>query len=248
MDNLSTLGTDLNIISRLSDTPNITDRLTASDMKAKFDLAGNTIKTFINDDVVAPVNTLVEEVGSLTKNVGTLTTNFDSHATRIDNPHQVTKAQLLLDKVTNNAQYYPGGNDVAIADGGTGASSATGALASLGAAAAVWTSIGSATGTTAITNNNYASYHELLVVINIPCHTDDSINNRKCSVVIPRAEISTTATEWGVAENSWSGSSGSYIAGVYALFKVTQASINLREAYGYSTDYTSTSTIHIYAR
>jgi len=40
----------------------------------------------------------------------------------------ITKTNVGLSNVTNNAQYYPGGTDVAIADGGTGASTAQAAL------------------------------------------------------------------------------------------------------------------------
>lgn len=45
----------------------------------------------------------------------------------------LTKSSVGLSNVTNNAQYYPGGTDVAIADGGTGASTAAAARANLGA-------------------------------------------------------------------------------------------------------------------
>ena len=42
------LTSDLNIIAALSDTPNETDGLTAAQLKAKFDEAANTIKTYLN--------------------------------------------------------------------------------------------------------------------------------------------------------------------------------------------------------
>ena len=42
------------------------------------------------------------------------------------------KTDLALNNVTNNAQYYAGGTDVAVADGGTGASTASGARTNLG--------------------------------------------------------------------------------------------------------------------
>lgn len=44
--------------------------------------------------------------------------NFDDGT----NPHSTTKSDVGLGNVTNNAQYYPGGTDVALTDGGTGQS------------------------------------------------------------------------------------------------------------------------------
>lgn len=43
-----------------------------------------------------------------------------------------TPSDVGLSNVTNNAQYYPGGTDVAVADGGTGASTASAARTNLG--------------------------------------------------------------------------------------------------------------------
>lgn len=45
---LTKLTEDLDIISKLSDEPNDSDGLTAAQLKAKFDEAGNKIKTYLN--------------------------------------------------------------------------------------------------------------------------------------------------------------------------------------------------------
>ncbi|MDR1820892.1 MAG: hypothetical protein LBQ91_00495 [Oscillospiraceae bacterium] len=45
---LTQLSGNLNFISELSDEPNIDECLSADQLKAKFDLAGNTIKQYIN--------------------------------------------------------------------------------------------------------------------------------------------------------------------------------------------------------
>ncbi len=46
------LTTDLNIIASLSDRPNTDDGLSAAQLKAKFDEAGNAIKTYINGSLI----------------------------------------------------------------------------------------------------------------------------------------------------------------------------------------------------
>lgn len=49
---------DLDIISKLQDEPNVDDGLTAAQLKARFDLAGNKIKTWINSVLIPFVNSL----------------------------------------------------------------------------------------------------------------------------------------------------------------------------------------------
>ena len=59
---ISKFSYDMDIISRLSDAPNVDDGLTASQLKAKFDEGGKAVKEYIN-------NTLTEEIDA--KTVGT---------------------------------------------------------------------------------------------------------------------------------------------------------------------------------
>ena len=49
---------DLDIISKLQDEPNVDDGLTAAQLKARFDSAGNKIKTWINSVLIPFVNSL----------------------------------------------------------------------------------------------------------------------------------------------------------------------------------------------
>ena len=50
----------------------------------------------------------------------------------VNSPTGIVKGDVGLSNVTNNAQYYPGGTDVAVADGGTGSSTTSGARTNLG--------------------------------------------------------------------------------------------------------------------
>ena len=49
------LNGDLNIIQKLDDEPNDVGGLTSAQLKAKFDEAGNTIKTYINDTLIPAI-------------------------------------------------------------------------------------------------------------------------------------------------------------------------------------------------
>lgn len=54
--NIPDMTTDLNIIAALGDRPNTDNNLTAAQLKAKFDEAGNAIKTYINGTLVDTIN------------------------------------------------------------------------------------------------------------------------------------------------------------------------------------------------
>lgn len=63
---ITTLSDDLNIIAALDDEPNDEGGLTAAAFKAKFDLAGNTIKTYINNTLISGVTAEVNSVVTAT--------------------------------------------------------------------------------------------------------------------------------------------------------------------------------------
>ena len=52
---ITTMTDNLDIIAALADTPNDTSGLTAAQLKAKFDEAGNTVKEYINDTLIPGV-------------------------------------------------------------------------------------------------------------------------------------------------------------------------------------------------
>ena len=54
---ITLLDGDLNIIQKLDDEPNDVGGLTSAELKAKFDEAGNTIKTYINETLIPEILT-----------------------------------------------------------------------------------------------------------------------------------------------------------------------------------------------
>lgn len=55
--NLPELNANLNNIQALSDKPNTMDGLTSNELKERFDMAGNTIKTYINGTLIPSIET-----------------------------------------------------------------------------------------------------------------------------------------------------------------------------------------------
>lgn len=53
--NLPELNANLNNIQALSDKPNTMDGLTSNELKERFDMAGNTIKTYINGTLIPSI-------------------------------------------------------------------------------------------------------------------------------------------------------------------------------------------------
>ena len=67
---LTKLTKDLSIISKLSDEPNDIDGLTADELKAKFDEAGNSIKDYLNNTMTPELDAAIEEIGSDIEAIG----------------------------------------------------------------------------------------------------------------------------------------------------------------------------------
>lgn len=119
----------------VTDTAEIDLTLTGQDIQASIK-AGSIDETKLDTSVNASLDladsatqpgdlATVATTGSHTdlSNIGTNThAQIDTHIASTSNPHSVTATQVGLGNVTNNAQYYPGGTDVALADGGTGSS------------------------------------------------------------------------------------------------------------------------------
>ena len=59
---LTKLTADVNNIQALSDKPNEIDGLTSSELKERFDRAGATIKTYLNNTLTSEVDTLFDGI------------------------------------------------------------------------------------------------------------------------------------------------------------------------------------------
>lgn len=79
MSSFTRLSAATNVISALSDTPNVTDGLNAAQLKAKFDKAGDDIKTFINSSLIAELEAsgAAEKLG-IAEIAGMLATNIQA--------------------------------------------------------------------------------------------------------------------------------------------------------------------------
>ena len=105
---LTKLTTNLNNIQALHDKPNTADGLTADQLKAKFDKAGNDIKTYINE-------TLTEELDATIGDTYT-TTEIDAMFSGLGNTYY-NKTQIdntlatLQPKITYGTGTPSGGNN-----------------------------------------------------------------------------------------------------------------------------------------
>ena len=88
---ITPLGADLDIIARLSDEPNDVEGLSAEELKAKFDEAGNTIKGYINETLIGEVDTGFASLGR------ELLDEVDRKIVKVGNlPSGGTSGQVLL--------------------------------------------------------------------------------------------------------------------------------------------------------
>jgi hypothetical protein len=104
MGNFTQLTNSLNIIQALSDLPNQTDNLTASQLKAKFDEAVNIIKTYINSTLITELQAsggadkLGALVGGVASNIQTFINNVETAGTgNLPPAGSVTNVMLATD-------------------------------------------------------------------------------------------------------------------------------------------------------
>lgn len=87
--NLPELSTNLNNIQALSDKPNTTDGLTSNELKERFDRAGNSIKTYINNTLIPAIesgtSSFVETSDSRLSDSRTCNNSFDTPLTAREN-------------------------------------------------------------------------------------------------------------------------------------------------------------------
>ena len=132
-----------------------------------------------------------------------------------------TPSDVGLSNVTNNAQYYPGGTDVAVADGGTGASTAANARTNLGLVIGtdVLAPNGSGASLTGITQSqvaNLTSDLALLAPKASPTFTG--------TVTVPTPTGDTDAANKGYVDNAVQGLSWKQAVRVASTADVTIAS------------------------
>jgi len=135
-------------IADLSDTPNITDGLSASLLKAKFDLTGSDLKNYINTSLVTVLNSTTssssgaDNVGSATisgvtgntvwSQINSLNTNVTNlNSTKLNLSGGTLTGALVLTAATaalpaltttgdtDTGIYFPAANNIAITTGGT---------------------------------------------------------------------------------------------------------------------------------
>ena len=68
---LTKLTANVNNIQQLSDKPNETDGLTSAELKERFDRAGATIKTYLNEVLTAELDTVLATIPDVSQFVTT---------------------------------------------------------------------------------------------------------------------------------------------------------------------------------
>lgn len=105
---LTKLTTNLNNIQALHDRPNVTDGLTADELKERFDKAGNDIKTYINNTLTAELDT---EIAS-TYSSAEIDTKFSNLSNTYYNKTQINNTVATLQpKITYGTGTPTGGSN-----------------------------------------------------------------------------------------------------------------------------------------
>ena len=98
---LTKLTENLNNIQALSDKPNETDGLSADELKERFDLAGNTIKTYIN-------GTLTEELDAINGTICTENTVDTKISTALSSYYTKSQVDTALNGKQKTISYGTG--------------------------------------------------------------------------------------------------------------------------------------------
>ena len=86
---LTKLLKDLNYIQALSDRPNTADGLTSTELKERFDQAGNDIKSFLNNTLIPELdeNTYVSDDDARLTDSRKCNNQFDDYKVALSNLH-----------------------------------------------------------------------------------------------------------------------------------------------------------------
>lgn len=110
---LTKLTANVNNIQQLSDKPNETDGLTSAELKERFDRAGATIKTYLNEVLTTELDTAIATIPTdyVTTNDSRLSNSrqcnnlFDSWATARTNL-KITYGTTLPSSADNGAIFF----------------------------------------------------------------------------------------------------------------------------------------------
>lgn len=157
-------------------------------LEAKVGIDGSSVTTSHDYKLsgVTGTDKAVSKTGTETLTNKTLTSPV------INSPTGITNSDVGLGNVTNNAQYYPGGTDVAIADGGTGASTLPAGIL-IGAGTSSITAVTAPSGTVVGTSDTQTLTNKRVTprIISATSYTTDtgtSLNSDNCDMFIVTAQ------------------------------------------------------------